>query len=99
MQTVQHFTNDHRIYKIIITKDEESGYYVAEVPTLSPCITFGETIDEAVEMAQEAIEAVIETRLGNGFELNDDTATMQNQTKPMEIFMPIGFSSKKMVVA
>jgi antitoxin HicB len=68
-----------RLYKVSITKDEEEGYFVAEVPTLSPCITYGETIEEAIEMVKEAIEAVVESRLENGYPVPDDNFELEHQ--------------------
>lgn len=61
-----------RLYKVTITKDEETGFFVAEVPTLSPCITYGSTIEEAIEMVKEAIEGVIEAREESGYPIPDD---------------------------
>ncbi len=47
-------------YKIILEKDEEGGYSVY-VPALKGCFTQGETFEEAIENAREAIEGFIET--------------------------------------
>jgi antitoxin HicB len=69
-----------RLYKVNITKDEEEGFFVAEVPTLSPCITYGETLEEAIEMIKEAIEAVVESRLENGYPVPDDNFELEHQT-------------------
>jgi len=44
-----------------LLKKEPEGCYSAIVPTLPGCVTFGETIDEAIEMAKEAIEAYVES--------------------------------------
>lgn len=41
-------------YKIQLRKEDERGYTVI-VPALPGCITFGETVDEAIDMAKEAI--------------------------------------------
>ena len=49
----------NRTYKINLRKEEESGYTVF-VPSLPGCITYGETVDEAIDMAKEAIELYIE---------------------------------------
>ena len=49
----------NRTYKIILRKEEEGGYTVF-VPSLPGCITYGETVDEAIAMAKEAIELYIE---------------------------------------
>ena len=40
--------------KVIVSKGE-AGYYVARVPALKGCHTWGATLPEALEMAQEAI--------------------------------------------
>ena len=53
-------------YRIIIEKDLEEGVYIASVPTLPGCNTFGKDIREAFEMAEEAIEVYIETLLDLG---------------------------------
>lgn len=49
----------NRTYKINLRKEEEGGYTVF-VPSLPSCITYGETVDEAIDMAKEAIELYIE---------------------------------------
>ena len=41
-------------YRVIFRKEPEGGYTV-NVPSLPGCITFGDTIEEAIEMAKEAI--------------------------------------------
>lgn len=46
-------------YKIHLNKEPEGGFTVS-VPALPGCITYGENIDEAIEMAKEAIELYIE---------------------------------------
>ena len=49
----------NRTYRINLRKEEEGGYTVF-VPSLPGCITYGETVDEAIDMAKEAIELYIE---------------------------------------
>jgi antitoxin HicB len=44
-----------RTYTVVLTPDYESGGFTVTVPALPGCITDGETIDEALERAQEAI--------------------------------------------
>lgn len=52
-------------YKIFLRKEPEGGYTVF-VPSLPGCVTYGETIDEAVKMAKEAIELYIEALVAQG---------------------------------
>lgn len=46
-------------YRVLLNREPEGGYTVT-VPTLPGCITYGETLDEAVENVKEAIELYIE---------------------------------------
>ena len=52
-------------YKILIEKNEEGGYTVT-VPSLPGCITQGDTWDEAIAHAREAIAGYVETLLALG---------------------------------
>jgi predicted RNase H-like HicB family nuclease len=60
-------------YRIRLEREEEGGYTVI-VPALAGCVTFGETVEEAIEMAKEAIEGYIETlmELGRDVPIEDD---------------------------
>jgi len=52
-------------YKILLRKEPEGGYTVT-VPSLPGCITYGSTIEEAINMAKEAIELYIESLKAHG---------------------------------
>lgn len=47
-------------YRILLRKELEGGYTVI-VPSLAGCVTYGDTIEEAIEMAKEAIALYIES--------------------------------------
>jgi predicted RNase H-like HicB family nuclease len=47
-------------YTVVLVPEEEGGYSV-EVPALSGCYTQGETREEAIAMAKEAIELYLES--------------------------------------
>ena len=55
-------------YKILLRK-EEDGTYTVIVPSLPGCLTFGHTVEEALEMAKEAIEGFIECMIARGEEV------------------------------
>lgn len=55
-------------YKIWI-RPETDGTYTVIVPSLPGCLTFGETIEEASEMAKEAIDVYIEGLIARGKEI------------------------------
>ena len=46
-------------YSVILHRAEEGGYWL-EVPALEGCFTQGETMEEALENAKEAISLFIE---------------------------------------
>lgn len=47
-------------YEVVLTPQDEGGYTVS-VPELPDVATEGETREEALEMAREAIQAYLET--------------------------------------
>ncbi|MDN3515686.1 MAG: type II toxin-antitoxin system HicB family antitoxin [Candidatus Brocadia sp.] len=63
-------------YRILLRKEPEGGYTVI-VPTLPGCITFGDTIDEAIKMAKEAIELYIESLKIHGEEIPTEEDTLE----------------------
>ncbi|MCK4766623.1 MAG: type II toxin-antitoxin system HicB family antitoxin [Candidatus Aminicenantes bacterium] len=63
-------------YRILLREEEEGGYTVL-VPSLPGCITFGDTIDEAVSMAGEAIELYIESLSENGEAIPTEQRTFE----------------------
>jgi antitoxin HicB len=52
-------------YKILLQKEPEGGYTVT-VPSLPGCITYGEDVDHAIEMAKEAVELYLESLAEHG---------------------------------
>ncbi|HQV39356.1 MAG: type II toxin-antitoxin system HicB family antitoxin [Flavobacteriales bacterium] len=65
-----------RTYRILLTKEPEGGYTV-KVPALAGCVTYGESVDHAMSMAQEAIELYVETLKAEGEPVPDDSATLE----------------------
>ncbi|VVB72392.1 HicB_like antitoxin of bacterial toxin-antitoxin system [uncultured archaeon] len=52
-------------YRITLRKEPEGGYTVM-VPTLPGCVTHGKTVEEAIEMARDAITGYIESLIEDG---------------------------------
>ncbi len=65
-----------RTYRITLKKEPEGGYTVI-VPALPGCITYGEDVDEAILMAEEAIELYIEELKARNEEIPDDNNTLE----------------------
>lgn len=63
-------------YKLHLHKEMEGGFTVS-VPALPGCITYGEDVDEAIEMAKEAIELYIEELQERGETVPDDSNTLE----------------------
>ena len=63
-------------YRILLREEPEGGYTVI-VPSLPGCITYGDTIEEAIEMAKEAIELYIESLKEHGDEIPTDERILE----------------------
>ncbi|HZK71262.1 MAG TPA: type II toxin-antitoxin system HicB family antitoxin [Clostridia bacterium] len=55
-------------FKILLKKEPEGGFTVL-VPSLPGCITYGDTVDESIINAKEAIELYIESLKAHGEEI------------------------------
>lgn len=62
-------------YRILLREEPEGGYTVT-VPTLPGCITFGDTITEAIAMAREAIELYLESLHFHGEPIPTEEGTL-----------------------
>ncbi|MBR0177397.1 MAG: type II toxin-antitoxin system HicB family antitoxin [Bacteroidales bacterium] len=74
----------NRTYKINLRKEAEGGYTVF-VPSLPGCITYGDTVDEAIEMAKEAIELYIEELQDRGEQIPDDSNVLEYSMNLMAV--------------
>ncbi len=74
----------NRTYRINLRKEEEGGYTVF-VPSLPGCITYGETVDEAIDMAKEAIELYIEELKDRGDSIPDDSNMLEYSLNLMAV--------------
>jgi len=63
-------------YRVLLNPEPEGGYTVT-VPTLPGCITYGETIDEAITMAKEAVELYIESLVAHNEPVPDESNTLE----------------------
>lgn len=72
-------------YTVILIPEEEGGYSV-EVPALSGCYTQGETREEAIAMAKEAIELYLESCRAHGEPIPQETGV---ESLTVEIREPV----------
>lgn len=61
-------------YRILLKKEPEGGYTVV-VPTLPGCVTYGNTVEEAIKMAREAVELYLESLHEHGEEIPTEEET------------------------
>lgn len=67
-------------YRVLFRKEPEGGYTV-NVPSLPGCITFGDTIEEAIEIAKEAILLYIDSLKKHNEDIPSDDSTLEYNLK------------------
>jgi len=68
--------NQKHTYRVLLNKEPEGGYTV-NVPALPGCITYGETIDESITMAKEAIALYLESLAEHGEDIPSEENTFE----------------------
>ncbi|MEM2135734.1 MAG: type II toxin-antitoxin system HicB family antitoxin [Candidatus Jordarchaeaceae archaeon] len=63
-------------YRIMLRREPEGGYTVL-VPSLPGCVTYGDTIEEAISAAKEAIELYLESLKEHGEEIPTEEQTLE----------------------
>ncbi len=63
-------------YKILLRNEPEGGYTVM-VPSLPGCVTFGDTIEESIKCAKDAIQLYIESLIEHGEEIPTEEKTLE----------------------
>lgn len=63
-------------YRVLLIEEPEGGFTV-NVPALQGCITYGENLSHAMEMAKEAIEGYVELLKEQGQPIPDDSNTFE----------------------
>jgi antitoxin HicB len=67
-------------YRIILRPEPEGGYTVT-VPALPGCVTYGSTLDEANEMAADAVRAYLDSMRKHAEPVVDDSGTFEGQLR------------------
>ena len=63
-------------YRVLFRKEPEGGYTVT-VPSLPGCVTYGENIDNGIEMVREAIALYVADLKERGEEVPTDDGTFE----------------------
>jgi antitoxin HicB len=76
MPSAQQMNLNTRTFRVVIHQDEE-GTYIAEIPTLTHCISYGETMEEAMFNIREAAEGVLAVMQEEGIPIKDDSSLIE----------------------
>ena len=63
-------------YRVLLRKEPEGGYTVI-VPSLPGCVTYGDTIDEGITKAKEAIDLYLESLREHGENIPTEEETFE----------------------
>jgi antitoxin HicB len=64
-----------REYTIVLDPDDDGDGYTVTVPALPGCITQGQTVEEAIAMARDAISLYLEVLKDRGEPFPEDVRT------------------------
>jgi antitoxin HicB len=64
-------------YTIILHPEPEEGGFSVTVPSLPGCLAQGETLEEAIAMAKEAIKVYVESLVADGEPVPEESAHPQ----------------------
>jgi antitoxin HicB len=76
-------------YSVVLETDEQAGGFVAHVPALPGCHTEGDTRDEAIAMAQDAITGYVQSLLA----YNEPIPVEASPTGSLRIMATTSFSN------
>ena len=66
-----------RRYTVVLEPDLQEGGYTVTVPALPGCVTEGDTVEEALENAQDAIRSLIAYFNKSGKPIPEETVSPQ----------------------
>jgi len=68
-------------YHVMLRWEPDDEVYMAWVLSLPGCVTFGKSIEEALEMARDAIEIYVETLISHGEVVPSDESVIERTVK------------------
>lgn len=79
------YVDSNRTYAVVLEPDEDEGGYTAIVPALPGVVTEGDTIDEALANARDAIQLCLEDLAERGDEIpsSDTGARLERVEVPI----------------
>lgn len=74
-------------YKMEIVPDTEEGGYVVSFPDLPGCLTMGDTVEEAIQNAEDAKRIWIEAAIEDGIKINEPN-DLENYSGQFKLRIP-----------
>jgi antitoxin HicB len=65
-----------RTFRVVITQDED-GVYIADIPSLIYCSSYGDTLEEAMFNIREALDGVLAVMQEEGIAIPDDSNLLE----------------------
>lgn len=81
----------HFTFSVLLIPEPEGGYAV-EVPALPGCVTQGETVDDALSMARNAIKMWVEDLIADGDTVPVETTAPRLLPVTVDVPAPVGAS-------
>ena len=72
--------------------DEEGGYYFVEFPSLKGCITYGHTLEEAIEMAKDALRCWISTSKEIGWSIPHEKSALKKRQRKLALPLSVSIA-------
>jgi antitoxin HicB len=74
-------------YTVVLERDLEAGGFVVSVPTFPGLVTEGDTVENSLEMAREAILAYIESLAKDNLPIPEERESVAS---PITVELPAG---------
>ncbi len=74
-----------RRYTVLLIPEPEDGGYTVRVPALPECITQGDTVEEALEMAKDLIQLYLEYLAAQGEPIPEEVERPQLAQVEVEV--------------
>ena len=78
------------VYRVILEADAEDGGFNVRIPAFPHAFTQGETVEEALANAREAMELEIEVAVERGEELPVPDAGLPVRVETVKVTTPVG---------
>ncbi len=67
----------NRTFRVVISYSEIDKVYYASVPSIEGCMTYGDTVEDAMEQIRDAAEGMIEVMQEEGWPIPDDSLNIE----------------------